>query len=97
MKTQESLFKEEYNFDLLQKSNKKDNLDNFKYQKNYKDKNSNPQSVNEQKKTSSKKLVDANRFITGLVNELKQTIEIGGFDDDIFQQKLNKNSSKKKI
>ena len=54
MKTQESLLKEEYNFDLLQKSNKKDNIDNYKYQFNYKDKNNNPQALNDQKKASSK-------------------------------------------
>ena len=96
MKTQESLLKEEYNFDLLQKSNKKDNIDNYKYQFNYKDKNNNPQALNDQKKASSK-LVVANKFITGLVNELKQTIEIDGYDDDIFQQKTNKNSSKKNL
>ena len=91
MKTQESLLKEEYNFDLLHKN---DNIDNFKYPINYKEKINNPQA--EQKKTSLK-LVNANRFITGLVNELRQNIEIDGFDDDIFQKKSNKNSSKKNI
>ena len=94
MKTSKTLLKEEYQFDMLQKSNRNPNQDNHKFQFNYID-NKNNQNIEEPRKRESKLSV-ANKYITGLVNELKQSITLNGFDDNIFKPRLSLNKQKRR-
>ena len=94
MKTSKTLLKEEYQFDMLQKSNRNPNQDNHKFQFNYID-NKNNQNIDEPRKRESKLSV-ANKYITGLVNELKQSITLNGFDDNIFKPRLSLNKQKRR-
>ncbi len=94
MKTSKTLLKEEYQFDMLQKSNRNPNQDNHMFQFNYID-NKNNQNIVEPRKRESKLSV-ANKYITGLVNELKQSITLNGFDDNIFKPRLSLNKQQRR-
>ena len=84
-----TLLKEEYQLDMLEKSiknNKNNNQDNY-------DNNKKANFDNLRKRRQSKLQV-ANRYIAGFVNDLKETIAIGGYDDNIFSQSNNQKQRK---
>ena len=88
MKTSKTLLKEEYNFDMIQKSNRNSNQENHILQLNYLDNKINNQNIEKSKKRGSQ-LLQANKYITGLVNDLKESISLNGYEDNIFQPKLS--------
>ena len=82
MKTQNSLIMEDYQFETLQKTNQNKRIeDNKKF------------NLSNMRRRQSC-LATANKFVTGLVNELKESIAIDDYDFDIFKEQSNQNKPK---
>ena len=82
MKTQNSLIMEDYQFETLQKTSQNKRIeDNKKF------------NLSNMRRRQSC-LATANKFVTGLVNELKESIAIDDYDFDIFKEQSNQNKPK---